>query len=184
MLEVSKADPFRAAETFANAIQTCIEQKRPSCCRAIGLETIGVLFEAQALDFYPAFKTVTKEMPTRPKDSNLVAKRWLRLLKYGVDDADVAPEAGSLVVNALIDCALDESQTTDATLKIEAWNSLDEFNIKQIKNLLNIYDEKDGGESEESKTSYHAFIRLVNAFIDEENEDVVRAGFKGDCADC
>ena len=24
MLEVSKADPFRAAETFANAIQTCI----------------------------------------------------------------------------------------------------------------------------------------------------------------
>ena len=51
MLEVSKADPFRAAETFANAIQTCIEQKRPSCCRAIGLETIGVLFEAQALDF-------------------------------------------------------------------------------------------------------------------------------------
>ena len=178
MLEVSKADPFRAAETFANAIQTCIEQKRPSCCRAIGLETIGVLFEAQALDFYPAFKTVTKEMPTRPKDSNLVAKRWLRLLKYGVDDADVAPEAGSLVVNALIDCALDESQTTDATLKIEAWNSLDEFNIKQIKNLLNIYDEKDGGESEESKTSYHAFIRLVNAFIDEENEDVVRAASK------
>ena len=117
-------------------------------------------------------------MPTRPKDSNLVAKRWLRLLKYGVDDADVAPEVGSLVVNALIDCALDESQTTDATLKIEAWNSLDEFNIKQIKNLLNIYDEKDGGESEESKTSYHAFIRLVNAFIDEENEDVVRAASK------
>ena len=119
MLEVSKADPFRAAETFANAIQTCIEQKRPSCCRAIGLETIGVLFEAQALDFYPAFKTVTKEMPTRPKDSNLVAKRWLRLLKYGVDDADVAPEAGSLVVNALIDCALDESQTTDASSKLK-----------------------------------------------------------------
>ena len=40
--------------------------------------------------------------------------------------------------------------------------------------MLNIYDEKDGGESEESKTSYHAFIRLVNAFIDEENEDVVK----------
>ena len=105
MLEVSSS-PFRAAETFANAIQTCIEQKRPSCCRAIGLETIRVLFEAQALDFYPAFKTVTKEMlPTRPK-IQLVAKRWLRLLKYGVDDADVAPEAGSLVVNALIIIAL------------------------------------------------------------------------------
>ena len=178
MLEVSKADPFRAAETFANAIQTCIEQKRPSCCRAIGLETIEVLFQAEALDFYPAFKIVTKEMPTRPKDSNLVAKRWLRLLKYGVEDADVVPEASSLVVNALIDCALDESKTTDDSLRIEAWNSLNEFNIKQVKNLLNIYDGEDDNESEESKTSFLAFTRLVNAFIEEENEDVVRAASK------
>ena len=178
MLEVSKADPFRAAETFANAIQTCIEQKRPSCCRAIGLETIEVLFQAEALDFYPAFKIVTKEMPTRPKDSNLVAKRWLRLLKYGVEDADVVPEAGSLVVNALIDCALDQSKTTDDSLRIEAWSSLNEFNIKQVKNLLNIYDGEDDNESEESKTSFLAFTRLVNTFIEEENEDVVRAASK------
>jgi len=142
------------------------------------LETIEVLFQAEALDFYPAFKIVTKEMPTRPKDSNLVAKRWLRLLKYGVEDADVVPEAGSLVVNALIDCALDESKTTDDSLRIEAWNSLNEFNIKQVKNLLNIYDGEDDNESEESKTSFLAFTRLVNTFIEEENEDVVRAASK------
>ena len=176
MLDVSKAEPFRAAETFANAIQTCIERNRPSVCRAIGLETIEVLFEAEALDFYPAFKTVTKEMPTRPKDSNLVAMRWLRLLKYGVEDADVVPEAGSLVVNALIDCALDESKTTEVSLKIEAWDSLDKFNIKQVKNLLNVYDGED--DNEESKSSFVAFTRLVNAFLDEENEDVVRAASK------
>ena len=74
-----------------------------------------VLFQAEALDFYPAFKIVTKEMPTRPKDSNLVAKRWLRLLKYGVEDADVVPEAGSLVVNALIDCQATMNQKQQTT---------------------------------------------------------------------
>ena len=176
MLEVSKADPFRAAETFANAIQTCIEQKRPSCCRAIGLETIEVLFQAEALDFYPAFKIVTKEYQ-RPK-IQFSRQTFVTTLKYGVEDADVVPEAGSLVVNALIDCALDESKTTDDSLRIEAWNSLNEFNIKQVKNLLNIYDGEDDNESEESKTSFLAFTRLVNAFIEEENEDVVRAASK------
>ena len=55
---------------------------------------------------------------------------------------------------------------------------VNEFNIKQVKNLLNIYDGEDDNESEESKTSYHAFTRLVNAFIEEENEDVVRAASK------
>jgi len=175
MLNVSIADPFRAAAAFANAIQTCIDSRRPGCCRAIGLETIEVLCEADALEFYPALKIITKYMPTRPKDSRLLAKRWLRILKLGVADADIFPEAGSLVINALLDCIFEKgTPSVDACIKIEAWKCLDEYDIKQIKNLLNVYDD-DNDDVGTTSTSANTFSRLVDTFIDEEDGAIVRA---------
>ena len=68
------------------------------------MEAIASMCEADALDFYLAFKVVAKRAPAAPDDP-LVASRWAALLAHGAADADARPDAAAAVVAAAWDVA-------------------------------------------------------------------------------
>ena len=99
----ARADPRRATE-LALPIRECLDASAPAPARALAMEAIASMCEADALDFYLAFKVVAKRAPAAPDDP-LVASRWAALLAHGAADADARPDAAAAVVAAAWDVA-------------------------------------------------------------------------------
>lgn len=65
---------------------------------ALALESIALMCEADALDFYKAWPVVCSIFPTLPRERPTVAAQWAALLAHGQLDAKAFPErAGTLI---------------------------------------------------------------------------------------
>ena len=93
----ARADPRRATG-LALPIRECLDASAPAPAR-VGDGGDRVHVQADALDFYLAFKVVAKRAPAAPDDP-LVASRWAALLAHGAADADARPDAAAAVVAA------------------------------------------------------------------------------------
>ena len=114
----AKAHPFRAAELVI-PMQGCLKSDWPEA-QALALEAIDSMCAHDALDFLPAFKVVTRHIPSLPQHP-LVARKWIRLIRHGGRDGASFPEATA----TLIDTVWNAIKTSrDARVRHEAWTSL------------------------------------------------------------
>lgn len=122
----AKAHPFRAAELVI-PMQGCLKSDWPEA-QALALEAIDSMCAHDALDFLPAFKVVTRHIPSLPQHP-LVARKWIRLIRHGGRDGASFPEATA----TLIDTVWNAIKTSkDARVRHEAWNSLSEYDPEFI----------------------------------------------------
>lgn len=129
VVAAAKAHPFRAAELVI-PIQECLKSDIPPA-QALALEAIDSMCEQEALDFLPAFKVVTRHIPTLPQHP-LVAQKWIRLLRHGGQDASDFPEAAATFVD-IIWSAIKAGM--HPTVRSEAWNSLSSYDPEFISEL-------------------------------------------------
>ena len=64
---------------------------------ALGLECIDLLCQADALDFFAAWRVVAERLPALPAPGGPLARAWVRALANCVRDAERFPEAAKQV---------------------------------------------------------------------------------------
>ncbi|GAQ88025.1 ARM repeat superfamily protein [Klebsormidium nitens] len=84
-------------------IQAAIQDPNP-VVSALGLESLEVLCEDDAIDFYTAWRVVRRTFPTLPDDPR-VAARWASLLAHGALDARAEPDLAAEVLSLLLEAA-------------------------------------------------------------------------------
>jgi len=125
----AKSHPFRAVE-LVMPMQGCLSSKVPAAC-ALALEAIDDMCASDALDFLPAFKVVTRHIPSIPEHP-LVAWKWIKLMRHGGRDCEEFPDAAAKLVETLWNAAM---QCTDARTRAEAWTSLSAYDAEFIIEL-------------------------------------------------
>ena len=125
----AKSHPFRAAELVI-PMQGCLSSKVPAA-RALALEAIDDMCASDALDFLPAFKVVTRHIPSIPEHP-LVAWKWIKLLRHGGRDCEDFPDAAAKLVETLWNAA---TQCADARTRAEAWMSLSAYDAEFLIEL-------------------------------------------------
>ena len=76
---------------------------------ALGLESIALMCEADALDFYKAWPIICRNFPTLPTARPVVAKHWVALLAHGQLDAKAFPDRAAALIDLLWLAAKDPS---------------------------------------------------------------------------
>ena len=96
---------------------------------ALGLQSIALMCEADALDFYAAWPIVCRIFPTLPRERLLVAKSWVALLAYGQLDAKAFPERAAALIDLIWLAAKDPSSQVGAFWCI----SMPELPVQSVK---------------------------------------------------
>ena len=68
---------------------------------SLALDSIALMCEADALDFYKAWPVVCKQMPTLPRDRPRVAASWVALVGHGQLDVRAHPERAATLLDLL-----------------------------------------------------------------------------------
>ena len=68
---------------------------------ALGLDSVALMCEADALDFYTAWPIICRSFPTLPRERALIAKSWVALLAHGQLDAKSFPERAAALIDLL-----------------------------------------------------------------------------------
>ncbi|KAK9836092.1 hypothetical protein WJX81_000611 [Elliptochloris bilobata] len=96
--DVCVLDPDRGIR-LVRGLQECFCDEDDAVA-ALGLEGVGALCEADALDFYGAWRVVHAALPALPAPPRLAAA-WVGLLAHGALDAAAHPEKAGAVVSLL-----------------------------------------------------------------------------------
>lgn len=125
----ARAHPFRATE-FVLSIQGCLKSKFPAA-QALALEAIDTMCEYDALDFFPAFKVVTRHIPSLPQHP-LVAQKWIRLIRHAGRDASKYPDAAVTFIEIIWNAI---NTSSHPRVRGEAWSSLSLYDSELISEI-------------------------------------------------
>ncbi|KAK9824076.1 hypothetical protein WJX72_007541 [[Myrmecia] bisecta] len=114
---------------LVRAIQECMHDEEEGVA-ALGLECIGLLCEADALDFYAAWRVVHARCPRLPARP-LVAREWVALLAHGGLDAAVYPDRAA----AVIDLLWAATSSPVAQVREAAYGSLASYSLESLEAL-------------------------------------------------
>ncbi|KAH9602275.1 hypothetical protein KSS87_015436 [Heliosperma pusillum] len=134
--DICRQNPDRGIELILS-IAGCIEC-RDAIVQALGLQSLGFLCEADAIDFYTAWDVIAnhvKEYLAEP----LVAYSLCRLLRWGSIDAEAYTEASGSVLQLLWNIGSHISPSMNQLWKkarVTAFVAINHFEVSQIQNSL------------------------------------------------
>ena len=89
---------------------------------ALALESISLMCNADALDFYKAWPVVYQSLPCPPDDRPPVMEQWVALLTYGQLDAKAYPEKAAALIQLLWTAAKDPSSAVRPLAWLWHWH--------------------------------------------------------------
>ncbi|GBG74933.1 hypothetical protein CBR_g19447 [Chara braunii] len=101
--DVCKKSSHRGIELVL-AIQGCIEDRSCPSIVALGLDALAHLCHDDAIDFYTAWRVISKTIPSLPWDP-IIAPSFCKFMRYGAMDAAAYPYLAQRVLQLLFEAA-------------------------------------------------------------------------------
>ena len=135
-MRCAQSDPHGACD-LVGPLRSFLDPKAPPVARALALESVRLMCDADALDFYAAFRVVVARLGDGAPADVIVRTEWARLLGAGWLDADVRPDAAAAVAGAAWECAkvglgLGFSRPGDEGTRAAAYEALGRFDPKVL----------------------------------------------------
>ncbi|GAB4846720.1 hypothetical protein Ancab_025728 [Ancistrocladus abbreviatus] len=156
--DVCRRNPDRGVELILSVSES-IENHDP-VIQVLGFQSLGHLCEADAVDFYTAWKVIAEHVLDYSADA-IVACGLCQLLRWGASDAEAYPEASRNILQILWEVGSSGQSTGDKLwmkARVSAFEALYAFEVVQIENSIQNFKE-----------------RFVGLLILETNVDVLRA---------
>ncbi|XP_058778644.1 protein RST1-like isoform X1 [Vicia villosa] len=133
--DVCHKSPDRGVDLILT-VSSCIECQDP-IVKALGLQSLVHLCEADVIDFYTAWDVIAKHVQGY-KDDPIIAHSTCLLLRWGAMDAEAYPEASKSVLLNLWDLVTSSHGTKWEKTKIAALEALIQYEVVQLeKNIPN-----------------------------------------------
>ena len=135
-MRCAQSDPHGACD-LVGPLRSFLDRKAPPVARALALESVRLMCDADALDFYAAFRVVVARLGDGAPADVIVRTEWARLLGAGWLDADARPDAAAAVAGAAWECArvglgLGFSGPGDEGTRAAAYEALGRFDPKVL----------------------------------------------------
>jgi len=135
-MRCAQSDPHGACD-LVGPLRSFLDRKAPPVARALALESVRLMCDADALDFYAAFRVVVARLGDGAPADVIVRTEWARLLGAGWLDADARPDAAAAVAGAAWECVrvglgLGFSGPGDEGTRAAAYEALGRFDPKVL----------------------------------------------------
>ncbi|KAK7266047.1 hypothetical protein RIF29_18686 [Crotalaria pallida] len=127
--DICHKSPDRGVDLILS-VSSCIESQDP-VIKALGLQSLAHLCEADVIDFYTAWDVIAKHLQGYYADP-LVAHSICLLLRWGAMDAEAYPEASKGVVQIIWDVIASSQDIKWAKARISAVEALTQYEISQL----------------------------------------------------
>ncbi|WJX70216.1 hypothetical protein P8452_54347 [Trifolium repens] len=131
--DVCHKSPDRGVDLILT-VSSCIECQDP-IIKALGLQSLAHLCEADVIDFYTAWDVIAKYVQGY-KDDPIIAHSICLLLRWGAMDAEAYPEASKGVLLNLWDLVTSSHGTKWEKTKISALEALIQYEVSQLEKSI------------------------------------------------
>ncbi|KAK7271652.1 hypothetical protein RJT34_27730 [Clitoria ternatea] len=132
--DVCHRNPDRGVDLILS-VSSCIESQDP-VIKALGLQSLAFLCEADVIDFYTAWDVIVKHVQSY-RDDPILAHSICLLLRWGAMDAEAYSEASKVVLQVMWDVITYSQQTTQwAKARISALEALAEYEVSQLERSI------------------------------------------------
>ncbi|KAI5442301.1 hypothetical protein KIW84_011391 [Lathyrus oleraceus] len=131
--DVCHKSPDRGVDLILT-VSSCIECQDP-IVKALGLQSLVHLCEADVIDFYTAWDVIAKHVQGYKEDP-IIAHSTCLLLRWGAMDAEAYPEASKGVMLTLWDLVTSSHGTKWEKTKIAALEALIQYEVPQLEKII------------------------------------------------
>ncbi|OIW08937.1 hypothetical protein TanjilG_05913 [Lupinus angustifolius] len=131
--DVCRKSPDRGVDLILS-VSSCIESKDP-VIKALGLQSLTHLCEADVIDFYTAWDVIAKHLQGYHADP-IIAHSICLLLRWGAMDAEAYPEASKGVVQIIWDVVTSNQDIQWAKARISAVEALTQYEVSQLEKSI------------------------------------------------
>ncbi|XP_012568053.1 protein RST1 isoform X2 [Cicer arietinum] len=131
--DVCHKSPDRGVDLVLS-VSSCIECQDP-IVKALGLQSLAHLCEADVIDFYTAWDVIAKHVRGY-KDDPIIAHSICLLLRWGAMDAEAYPEASKGVLLIMWDLVTSSQGTKWEKAKISALEALIQYEVSQLEKSI------------------------------------------------
>ncbi|XP_020225772.1 protein RST1 [Cajanus cajan] len=131
--DVCHKSPDRGVDLILS-VSSCIESQDP-VIKALGLQSLACLCEADVIDFYTAWDVIAKHVQGY-QDDPILAHSLFLLLRWGAMDAEAYPEASKSVLQIMWDVVTCGQERQWAKAKISALEALAQYEVSQLENSI------------------------------------------------
>ncbi|KAJ1389506.1 hypothetical protein SESBI_38241 [Sesbania bispinosa] len=131
--DVCLKSPDRGVDLVLS-VSSCIESQDP-LIKALGLQSLAHLCEADVIDFYTAWDVIAKHVQGCQGDL-ILAHSICLLLKWGAMDAEAYPEASKGVLQIMWDVVTSGQETKWAKARISALEALTQYEVSQLEKSI------------------------------------------------
>eukprot|EP00890_Picochlorum_soloecismus_P001433 jgi/Picsp_1/2290/NSC_05754-R1_protein resurrection1 len=132
LLTISRHDP-RKGKDIIQAIHYCVESSSPVFVAA-GLQSIKFLCQSRILDFYKAWRVISKKWPTLP-DNDVVAASWISLMAEGLGTKSSRQEQFSEMSAGIAESIWVATGHSSATVRAQAYDALSMADWDELEEL-------------------------------------------------
>ncbi|CAL0332493.1 unnamed protein product [Lupinus luteus] len=131
--DVCHKSPDRGVDLILS-VSSCIESQDP-VIKALGLQSLAHLCEADVIDFYTAWDVIAKHLQGYHADP-IIAHSICLLLRWGAMDAEAYPEASKGVVQIIWDVVTSNQDIQWAKARISAIEALTQYEVSQLEKSI------------------------------------------------
>ncbi|XP_027358768.1 protein RST1 [Abrus precatorius] len=131
--DVCHKSPDRGVDLILS-VSSCIESQDP-VIKALGLQSLAFLCEADVIDFYTAWDVIAKHVQGY-QDDPILAHSLCLLLRWGAMDAEAYPEASKSVLQIMWDVVTSGQETLWAKARISALEALAQYEVSQLEKSI------------------------------------------------
>jgi len=132
LLTISRHDP-RKGKDIIQAIHYCVESLNPALV-ASGLQCIKFLCQSRTLDFYKAWRVISKKWATFPKN-HIIAASWISLMAEGLGTKSSRQEQFSEMSAGIVESLWVASGHSSATVRAQAYDALSMADWDELEEL-------------------------------------------------
>ncbi|KAK8469921.1 hypothetical protein PHAVU_004G009818 [Phaseolus vulgaris] len=131
--DVCHRSPDRGVDLILS-VSSCIENQ-DRVIKALGLQSLAFLCEADVIDFYTAWDVIAKHVQGY-KDDPILAHSLCLLLRWGAMDAEAYSEASKSVLPIVWNVVTSSQDRQWAKARISALESLSQYELSQLENSI------------------------------------------------
>ncbi|KAK7381419.1 hypothetical protein VNO78_34092 [Psophocarpus tetragonolobus] len=131
--DVCHKSPDRGVDLILS-VSSCIENQDP-VIKALGLQSLAFLCEADVIDFYTAWDVIAK-LVQGYQDDPILAHSLSVLLRWGAMDAEAYPEASKSVLQIVWDVVISGQERQWAKARISSLEALAQYEVPQLENSI------------------------------------------------
>ncbi|XP_061373555.1 protein RST1 isoform X2 [Gastrolobium bilobum] len=131
--DVCHKSPDRGVDLILS-VSSCIESQDP-IIKALGLQSLAHLCEADVIDFYTAWDVIAKHVQGYQEDP-ILAHSICLLLRWGTMDAEAYPEASTGVVQIVWDVVTSGQGIQWEKARISALEALTQYEVLQLEKSI------------------------------------------------